>query len=106
MPIMAFTTTPTESSTLGGIISGGTPGGTIAGSIRLQEAGCVGRLIFDHIFIFRWTLPFASSLSIDLDYNLQPVLYLKPNYIFALACVELGSLIVRQDFLYIVVRHI
>jgi len=85
MPIMAFTTTPTESSTLGGIISGGTPGGTIAGSIRLQEAGCVGRLIFHHIFIFR-----------DL----------KPMNQLHLRARLLGSLIFRQDFLYIVVRHI
>jgi hypothetical protein len=34
---MVSTTTPTESTTPG-IISGGTPGGTIAGSIRLQES--------------------------------------------------------------------
>ena len=38
MRIMASTTTPTEATTPGGIISGGTPGGTIAGSIRLQDS--------------------------------------------------------------------
>jgi hypothetical protein len=35
---MASTTTPTDSTTPGGIISGGIPGGIIAGSIRLQES--------------------------------------------------------------------
>jgi hypothetical protein len=38
MHIMASTTTPTDSTTPGGIISGGIPGGTIAGSIKLQES--------------------------------------------------------------------
>jgi hypothetical protein len=54
MPIMALLTTPTDSTTPGGIISGGIPGGTIAGSIRLQESSLIYPSDQDVQIMYKW----------------------------------------------------